>query len=355
MMANLRYWLLTFTLVFGGSAFGWTGDCRPSVTIPEFSIEQGSYYTPGHALTGWINGPKCQIGSWGTWGDMGLQLNELRSSGINMTDSDGKVYTIYTNLPVTGIGFIVKVRMVSDKADVTEAVSMYNKVSRVGSAYSWADAYISIKFVSYGGPINSFGTFPSYNLNLGYLWLGKGGMASDLMKTWFNMSGFNIKQVIPTCRSSHSSYALSMGVVPVRRLPSQGSSVRGNPIQIQLDCRDAAIKNMIASVQFTDMTMPSNISERLNLTTNSTAEGVAIGLVAETLRANGSANSGPLNVKFAPISTIYGSLNSHPLPIKLEPGGTDVLIRLTPYYLRTGSTIKAGSANGMVMMTIKYQ
>jgi len=166
MITNFKYWLFTFSVLFGGSAFGWTGDCRPGITVPQFSIEQGSYHTPGQALTGWLNGSKCSIGSWGTWGDMGFQLNALVPTNINVTESDGKFYTIYKLPYFTGVGFILKIRMVSDKADVTEAVSVNNAVSRVGSAYSWADAYISIKFVAYGGPISSFGEFPSARLNL---------------------------------------------------------------------------------------------------------------------------------------------------------------------------------------------
>ncbi|WP_111875102.1 fimbrial protein [Aeromonas bivalvium] len=356
-MMSIIWLALLLGLFWGGQALAWTGACKATINVPSMEVESGLSYSAGHPLTGWFSGAKCEIGKAGLWSTMGIRFSELRyDAALPMfKDSDGASYTIF-NTGSAGIGFIVKVRMESDRSDVARAITMSNWDGQMGDAWSWANIFLSMRLVAIGGPITSQQV--SWDLPLGSHWLKQGWPTynEDWMSTGIYVPSFRISHKTPGCVTSSGSYSINMGIIPSRRLQNIQSTVTGSPLDIDLNCMGAV--NGSASIQFTDMANQPNTGDLLSLTADSTAKGVQVKLDAEVMGLFGGSynSSGGLlfRVKYAPPSSLFGGNNSTELPLSPINNGHLVRIRLIPAYVRIGDLV-AGSANAMVMMTIVYK
>lgn len=145
----------------------------------------------------------------------------------------------------------------------------------------------------------------------------------------------------PTCRISTPMLAMSLGTVSAH-LFSGINSVAGHTTQtITLDCSGGTGAALEVLVTLTDQTNPSNRSDRLSLTSTSTAKGVALQLLHGTQLLRYGADTG-----------------SAGNPNQWLAGSTDnglFQIALTARYIQTGGFIAPGTANGLATFTMSYR
>lgn len=145
----------------------------------------------------------------------------------------------------------------------------------------------------------------------------------------------------PTCQVSTASLAMSLGEISVR-LFGGIDSVAGTTTQtLTLDCSGGTGASLDVLVTLTDQTNPANRSDRLTLTTSSTAVGVALQLLH-----NGQV------LRYGEDSGRVGNLN------QWLAGNTDngvFQIPLTARYIKTQTFIQPGTANGLATFTMSYR
>ncbi|TFE40113.1 type 1 fimbrial protein [Paraburkholderia dipogonis] len=140
------------------------------------------------------------------------------------------------------------------------------------------------------------------------------------------------------CRVTTPAVQVTMPQARTKDLPSVGSTTGSTPLNVSLDC-DAGVS---VYATLSDVTMPSNTSTTLNLTTDSTAQGIGYEIVyAEA------------PVAFGVDSAMAGNANQFAVTAGQTVGGV-VNVPLTARYVRTG-VIRAGSANAKATFTMSYQ
>lgn len=143
-----------------------------------------------------------------------------------------------------------------------------------------------------------------------------------------------------TCAVTTPSIFVPLGSVPLNKFGSVGSASDSVPFQIGLDCSGVATSYYVT---FTDSNNPGNNSNALSLTSDSSAKGVGIQIVKD-----GNA------VAYGPDSSVAGNLNQIFIGISAG-GGSVVKLPFGGRYVKTDSTMTAGSANGVATFTMSYQ
>jgi type 1 fimbria pilin len=146
----------------------------------------------------------------------------------------------------------------------------------------------------------------------------------------------------PTCGLSSSSIRASLGAVPILNFAGVGSTSSAVPFNIALRCSggDPGVLSNIY-VTLTDQTSPGNVSNRLSLTSGSTASGVGVQIL-----------NGSTVLKYGPDSSQPGNTNQW---FAGQAGNTSFNIPLTARYVKTLSTVTPGTANAIATFTMSYQ
>jgi type 1 fimbria pilin len=143
-----------------------------------------------------------------------------------------------------------------------------------------------------------------------------------------------------TCKVTTTSIGVSLGDVPLSQFTAVGSTSNTVPFQIGLNCSGVATNYYIT---FTDSNNPANDSNALSLASGSSASGVGIQILK-------SGNP----VSFGPDSSVAGNLNQIFLGTSAGSGSV-VSLPFGGRYVKTNSTMTAGSANGVATFTMSYQ
>ncbi|CAE6845638.1 F17a-G fimbrial adhesin [Paraburkholderia nemoris] len=147
-----------------------------------------------------------------------------------------------------------------------------------------------------------------------------------------------------TCTVTTPSIAVSLGAIPLSQFTGVGATSQpSQSFNIQLQCSGQVPAQMILYT-LTDQTDPTNVGPWLNLTPGSTAQD--LGIQVQT--------SGGYLVGYGPDSSVVNNTNQQ-FGSWVQAGGGMVTIPLTARYIQTGSSVRAGSANGQATFTMSYQ
>lgn len=188
---------------------------------------------------------------------------------------------------------------------------------------------ITVQYVN-TGPITGVYTVPAGNLYQ----VAIGGVITS------TISVTNSVQVTgQTCSVQSPSVSVPMGTVKSSVFGAVGSTSNPVPFQISFNCSGSSVT---VAMTMTDLTDPSNTTDVLSLTSNSTATGVGI----RVTQSNGTP------VSFGADSAVAGNPNQF---IISTPGSSSVSAQFNAQYIKTNATIAPGTANGVASFTMSYQ
>lgn len=180
-----------------------------------------------------------------------------------------------------------------------------------------------------------------------------GGALSGVFAHWFVQLGRSyatyswggsvvIQPTIPTCKVSMPSIAVRLRDVNVNVFTGVGKTSPSQPFDIVLQCSGGNTGTSTdVYTTLTDQTDPSNVSDTLSLTKDSTASGVGIQVL-----------NGTTVIKYGPDSSAAGNKNQWKAG---SAGNGTFTIPLTARYIQTTPSVKAGTANGRATFTMNYQ
>ncbi|NMX60081.1 type 1 fimbrial protein [Pseudomonas sp. WS 5111] len=145
----------------------------------------------------------------------------------------------------------------------------------------------------------------------------------------------------PTCSVSTPSVPIDLGSVAATAFTGVGSVAGGASREIELQCAGGTGGRLDVWVTLTDQTQPANRGERLTLTQDSTARGLALQLL-----------HGNAVVSYGPDASGIGNPNQWSAG---STGNGTVRIPLTARYLQTEPTVHPGTAKGLATFTLSYR
>ncbi|WP_080404563.1 fimbrial protein [Burkholderia ubonensis] len=167
---------------------------------------------------------------------------------------------------------------------------------------------------------------------------------NQVIRRLFINGSLNIKPLVPTCKVTTPSIAVSLGKVMTKSLTGVGTTTDARPFSIQLRCSGGTSGSTTRMyTTLTDASQPANMSSVLSLGADSTASGVGI----QVLRGDNNAL-----ISYGPDSSQAGNPNQWFVG---QFGNVDVTIPLKARYVQTASDVKAGTANGRATFTMSYQ
>ncbi|MGA3248994.1 MAG: fimbrial protein [Paraburkholderia sp.] len=140
-----------------------------------------------------------------------------------------------------------------------------------------------------------------------------------------------------TCSVTQANVAVSLPTVNTKAFGGVGSVAASQPFALKFSCASGSKLSMV----LTDNVNPSNVSNTLQLTAESTAKGVGI----QVLNPSGSP------ISFGPDSAAPGGTNQW--SIGNAPDGP-LTVPLTARYISTGN-VSAGSVKALATFTMSYQ
>ncbi len=146
----------------------------------------------------------------------------------------------------------------------------------------------------------------------------------------------------PTCRVNTRALDMPLGDIAIERFGAVGStagSVTGN---VSMTCSGGGTgTTREVFMTLTDQTAPSNRSDRLSLTTDSTAQGIGIQML----------RNGTL-IRYGADSATVGNTNQWRVGAY---GNSTFTIPLSARYVRTAQDISPGTAKGRATFTMAYR
>ncbi|WP_423761642.1 fimbrial protein [Burkholderia sp. NLJ2] len=181
-----------------------------------------------------------------------------------------------------------------------------------------------------------------------------GSLTGELARSWITQYGpqkltftyaiykiggsIQIKPTVPTCAVTTKTVNIPFGEVSMT--DTAGGPERSFKIGLKCSGGTGTAKTRMY-ITLTDATKSANRSNILNLTSNSTAEGVGVQI-----------KNGTTTVSYGPDSSATGTQNQW---FVTETGNTEVEIPLTARYVRTGAKLKGGTADAIATFTMSYQ
>lgn len=188
------------------------------------------------------------------------------------------------------------------------------------------------------GPITSGGVLSG---EVAGEFLGDHGDQQIISYLW-NGGGIPIKPQVPTCVPTVADKVVDLGNVDAGSVAADGYSASVS-FNMDVVCSGGVPvdKTQQMSVTFTDATDPTNTTDKLTLTSASTATGVNVQLL-----------QGGTPVTFGPEPT-NGADTTYSRALGTIKNGT-YSFPLAARYVKTGSTVTAGSANAIATFTYTY-
>lgn len=167
-----------------------------------------------------------------------------------------------------------------------------------------------------------------------------GGTYSGKTAFTFSLNSMTIINGAKSCTlMSGQNVTVPMNHIGLSSIPSAGSEAQGGTTVINLNCQSGV--SVFATL--TDSTTPSNTSNLLTLTPDSTATGIGLRIYK---------NNDVTPLSFGPDSPVKGNLNQWKLSAGTEtmPSAT-----LRANYVNLNGSPTAGTVNGITTITFSYQ
>lgn len=217
----------------------------------------------------------------------------------------------------------------------------------IGQQMCWTQYFPGVCVIESGGMVN-------HTLSVELIKTGSitgGGILSGMFAHWYYDGDYAtyswggsvvIQPTIPTCKVSTPSIAVRLRDVNVNVFSGVGKTSPNQSFDIVLQCSggDTGTKTNIYTT-LTDQTDPSNVSDTLSLTKDSTASGVGIQVL-----------NGTTVIKYGPDSSAAGNKNQWKAG---STGNGTFTVPLAARYIQTAPAVKAGTANGRATFTMSYQ
>ncbi|NXZ83993.1 fimbrial protein [Haemophilus influenzae] len=162
------------------------------------------------------------------------------------------------------------------------------------------------------------------------------------------MPGFSLRVEAKTCQlDTPNDLIVVMPTIANQHIPKQGNERYGGKFQIRLTCPTASDDNnkkIAAYMTLTDQTDPSNRSDILSLTPQSTAQGVGI-----KLYKNNDSNA----LKYGPDSPLKGTENQW--KFSSRDGEEKPTVEFKAFYVNKDGNITGGTVNAVATYTFSYQ
>ncbi|PHN63006.1 hypothetical protein AO268_02690 [Pseudomonas sp. ICMP 8385] len=238
-----------------------------------------------------------------------------------------------TGTPGVGFGVMAQDRDGGEWKFINQGISNLRGPMRPGLA-TWGVRVRVVFFVTgavQGGPIFSrpfaqFRVHPDFN-------------AAHLFTFGTIAVGPPLK---PTCSVATPSVPINLGPVAVTEFRGGVGSIAGSATRdIQLQCAGGTGGQQDVLVTVTDQTQPANRSDRLTLTGDSTASGIALQLL-----------HGSTVVSYGADANAIGNPNQWQAG---STGNGSFLIPLTARYIQTEPAVRPGTANGLATFTLSYR
>lgn len=247
---------------------------------------------------------------------------------------DGISYTVFeTGVP--GIGFILGLK----DANATSYVPLQNGLTQTYPAEGTSGTAIDlgwaakVTFVKTGQPLAS-GTYTTPAINAAILTAYNNETATA--KVIINPVTINVQA--SGCTIGTPSVQIDMGRVDVRMLSAVNSTSELRNFSINLSC-DANI-SLYAVV--TDQTDPTNVTDTVSLTPDSTASGIGVQFFYN--------NTGPLSL--GPDSSLNSTISQFFIQSTSQAEALNLPFQTR--YIRTGD-IMPGTADAVASITFSYQ
>jgi len=309
----------------------------PPITLPgDLKVGEAIGYPGGYDFAS--NGAvmQCRYTDWLLPHPVSASLSVVNAAATGMTfNANGLSMPVYAT-PYPGVGFAM---MAGDPSQPLRVIT-HTGTTLVDTKHNKPTAWTlqgRVYLVATGpiasGPISAstVGRYVLSNVNIE----GPGHASINFGDTVI------LPPQKPTCRVSTPSISMPLGQVPSRDFKDIGSHAGSVSRNITLDCGGGNGGILDVWITVTDQTEPGNRSDQLSLTRTSTARGVALQLL----------NSAQL-ISYGPDSSGVGNPNQW--QVGSTANGT-LTITLTSRYVKTASTIKPGTANGLASFTLSYR
>ncbi|MBW5407589.1 fimbrial protein [Morganella morganii] len=307
---------------------------NPVDAVTDFNLLTGSWNATGQELR------MCNPGSGGNLTKSVIVSSSL-SSGYQ-TSIDGSTYTIFSS-EMAGIGWIMGARDNGTQiwTPLTNSETTVYPFAGGGTGGSTSfGANIRFAFVKLPGnlPIG-VNTFP--NQKIADFRCYRNTSLIETAKILVNTTNINV-QALACEVTSNKTVSVLLGTFSKAELPSVGSNFGGASTIVNLSCDSGVIPWMTLS----DASDPSNVSNIIKLSPDSTAEGIGVQAFYD---------DEPTAKLLGLDSSSKGNPNQFQIGNKTSSNGQVITVPLSFKYIRMQETVKAGDANAVATVTFSYQ
>ncbi|SNY61474.1 fimbrial protein [Enterobacter sp. CC120223-11] len=330
--------LTTFLFSVHASALNWVADIVISPAPMTYSGPANSI-VPGNIIgTSWSATANvqevfwCGLVVWCTKGTMEPSSGTV-STGMNVT-VDGKSYTIFES-GIPGIGYIIGLKDFNGNAYVplqSGVTQTYpaDGTNDLAQNLGWSG---KVTFIKTGQPLVS-GVYVTPSIDAAMLT----AYNNETKTARVIINPTTISVTATGCVVITKSANVNLGDVDIRQLTTVGSMAAAGAFNVTLDC-DA---NISLNAVLSDQTHPSNDSNAVSLTSDSTA-----GALGVAFYYNGS---GP--IQLGKDSSVAGTTNQ--FHITTTTSAQSITMPFQVRYIRMGD-ITPGTANALAGLTFSYQ
>ncbi|WP_167358004.1 fimbrial protein [Burkholderia territorii] len=263
--------------------------------------------------------------------------------GIQYVDG-GKTYPIYeTTIPGVGLAIAVKPVRAWDNFDW---VPLEESHTDLDMTYSFVDSMVEYYVQAtpvVSGPIKS-GTYSFSAESVKYAMVAE--TTGQLVSQWRLTSKVSLSATVAARVCNVTSGLDAVVDLPAVTASSFGGVGSVSPqaaqsFSVKLNCEE----NVRVHATMTDANNPSNVSDVLSLSPDSTASGVGIRILR---------NNGAVPVRFGPDSSNPGTTNQWYITTTPSTGGS-VTVPFVAKYVKSGQQVSTGSVKARSTITFSYQ
>ncbi|MFM0556652.1 fimbrial protein [Paraburkholderia sediminicola] len=333
--------VMVLQVFFGISAAHANSVSCDAITVPNYSPVLGSTSFPRNAPVGSTTQNYSSTLTFHCQGDPAADRDihaVFTATPATLVSGYTDVYP--TNVPGVGVRYTISngagttcnglpVTVKSGTADII----CHQLLATVDPGYRYSLS-VSAQFVkTASGTVGTLTTIPPLSV---VAWVNNQGTTFPFGNVFSGSASGTFANL--ACTVTTPAVQVAMPQANTKDLPSVGSTTGSTPLNVGLSC-DAGVR---VYATLSDVTVPSNRSTTLSLTTDSTAQGIGYQILY-----SGSP------VAFGADSGAAGNANQFAITAGQTAGGV-VDVPLTARYVRTG-VIRAGSANAKATITMSYQ